>query len=139
MPRTQAPAGKAIIQMLLDGELDAVIGETSNDPRLKPLWPDPDAEAKAWYGKRGIVPVNHFVVVSKALHDSDPGSVREVYRLLKESRQRAPRSEPDSSPFGLDAIRPSLQLIVDYAAQQKLISRRFAVEELFSDLTRELD
>jgi 4,5-dihydroxyphthalate decarboxylase len=134
----KAPAGKIIVQMLLDGELDAVIGETSNDPRLKPLWPDPDMEARRWYDKRGIVPVNHFVTVSKALHDSDPDAVREVFRLLKVSRQLAPAAEPDATPFGLEAIRPSLQLIVDYAAQQKLISRRYAVEELFSDLTREL-
>lgn len=134
----KAPAGKTIIQMLIDGELDAVLGETSTDPRLTSLWPDPDAEARRWYGKRGIVPVNHFVTVSGALHDSDPDAVREVYRLLRDSRRMAPVAQPDGSPFGLEAIRPSLQLIVDYAAQQKLISRRYAVDELFSDLTRTL-
>jgi 4,5-dihydroxyphthalate decarboxylase len=132
----KAPAGKTILQMLLDNEIDAVLGETSNDPRLKTLWPDPEAEAKAWYGRRGIVPVNHFVVVTKALHDSDPDSVREVYRLLRQSRQMAPPSPSglDFCPFGRDAIRRSLELIVEYAAQQQLISRRFAVDELFSDL-----
>src|SRR5215471_4420315 len=33
----RAPKDKNIIEMLLNGELDAVLGETSNDPRLKPL------------------------------------------------------------------------------------------------------
>ncbi|MGO9358949.1 MAG: hypothetical protein ACLP1D_14955 [Xanthobacteraceae bacterium] len=132
----RAPADKSILQMLLDGEVDAVLGETSSDPRLKSLWPDPEAEARAWYGRRGIVPVNHFVVVTKALHDSDPDSVREVYRMLLQSRRMAPPSASglDFCPFGRDAIRPSLELIIEYAAQQNLISRRFAVDEVFSDL-----
>jgi len=132
----RAPADKTILQMLLDGEVDAVLGETSNDPRLKSLWADPDAEARAWYGRRGIVPVNHFVVVANALQDSDPDAVREVYRLLRQSRQMAPPSPSglDFCPFGREAIRPSLDLIIDYAAQQQLISRRFTVDELFSDL-----
>jgi len=132
----RAPADKNILQMLLDGEVDAVLGETSSDPRLKSLWPDPEAEAMAWYRLRGIVPVNHFVVVTQALHDSDPDSVREVYRLLQQSRSLAPpaASGLDFCPFGREAIRPSLELIFEYAAQQQLISRRFSVDELFSDL-----
>jgi len=137
----RAAADKNIVEMLLDGELDAVIGETSTDPRLKPLFPDPDMEANTWYAKHRVVPVNHFVVVSKALHDSDPEAVREIYRLLKRAKELAalPVSEPDSNPFGIEAIRPSLELIIAYAAQQNLIPRRLAVEELFSDLTLRLD
>lgn len=134
----RAPAGKNIIQMLRDGELDAVIGEVSSDPRLKPLFADPDAQAGAWYGKHGVVPINHVVVVSQALNDSDPNAVREVYRLLKEAKALAPPTQPEATPFGFEAMRPSLQLIIDYAAQQDLISRRFTVDELFSDLTRGL-
>lgn len=134
----RAPAGKAIVQMLIDGELDAVIGETSTDPRLKPLFADPGAEAKSWYGKHGVAPLNHVVVVSQALNDSYPEAVHEVYRLLRQSKEQAPPSQPDFTPFGLEAMQPALQLIIDYAAQQDLISRRFTVDELFSDLTRNL-
>src|SRR6266403_4255673 len=35
----RAPQGKQIVQMLLDGELDAVLGETVERPGLKPLFP----------------------------------------------------------------------------------------------------
>src|SRR5580698_9509779 len=35
----RAPPGKAILPMLLDGELDAVFGERSDDPRIKTLFP----------------------------------------------------------------------------------------------------
>ncbi len=71
----RAPKDKKITQMLLDGELDAVLGETSNDPRLKPLFPDPAAEAAKWFARRGAVPVNHLVVVTEQLAKSRPDVV----------------------------------------------------------------
>src|SRR6476620_8739322 len=55
----RAPAGKQIIQMLLDGELDAVLGETSQHPDLKPLFSDIAAEERAWFGKHQLLPINH--------------------------------------------------------------------------------
>jgi 4,5-dihydroxyphthalate decarboxylase len=136
----RAPPGKKIVDMLLGGELDAVIGDKSDDPRAKPLFENPDASAKAWYQKHGVVPVNHLVVVTESLAKSNPEAVREVYRLLKESKQAEPSvSGIDFRPFGVEANRKSLALIIEYAAQQKLIPRRFTVDELFSDLTRCLD
>jgi 4,5-dihydroxyphthalate decarboxylase len=134
----RAAPGKNILQMLLDGELDAVLGETSDDPRLKPLFGDVKAEEKTWFAQHGAVPVNHFVVVSGALAASDPQAVREVFRLLAASKQAVSQADPDPFPFGVEAIRPSLQLIIDYAAQQRLIPRAFRVDELFDDLTRVL-
>ena len=61
----RAPAGKQIIQMLLDGELDAVLGEKVERPGLKPLFPDVAAEEKSWFAKYGVLPINHMVVVSQ--------------------------------------------------------------------------
>src|SRR5271154_2594527 len=41
----RAPPGKELLQMLLDGEIDAaVVGDKLPDPRLKHLIPDPDAQ-----------------------------------------------------------------------------------------------
>jgi 4,5-dihydroxyphthalate decarboxylase len=134
----RAPAGKNIVQMLLDGELDAVIGETSDDPRLKPLFGDIKREEQAWFAKHDVVPVNHFVVVSSALATSDPDAVREVFRMLKDSKQKVAAASPDPIPFGLEAIRKSLGLMINYAAQQQLIPRAYEVDELFDDLTRTL-
>jgi 4,5-dihydroxyphthalate decarboxylase len=134
----RAPPGKTIIQMLLDGELDAVIGEASDDPRLKPLFDDVKAEEKAWFARHGVVPVNHFVVVSGALAASDPEAVREVFGVLKQSKQAISPADPDPIPFGVDNLRKSLGLIVDYAAQQGLIPKASGVDDLFDDLTRTL-
>jgi 4,5-dihydroxyphthalate decarboxylase len=134
----RAPPGKNIIQMLLDGELDAVIGETSDDPRLKPLFDDVVAQEKAWFARHGVVPVNHFVVVSSALAASDPQAVREVFSMLQQSKRAIAAADPDPIPFGLENLRKSLGLIVGYAAQQRLIPRAFSVDELFDDVTRTL-
>src|SRR3981081_1356102 len=53
----RAPQSRQIIQMLLDGELDAVLGEKSDHPELKPLFPDVAGEEKAWFAKQGVLPV----------------------------------------------------------------------------------
>jgi 4,5-dihydroxyphthalate decarboxylase len=134
----RAPPDKKIIEMLFDGELDAVLGDRSNDPRAKSLFGDADAAAKAWVAKHKIVPLNHFVVVSEELARLRPDVVTEVYAQLRESRRRAVAAGADPPPFGVEACRPALEKIIDYAAQQRLIPRRFTVDELFDDTTRKM-
>ena len=133
----RAPKDKKILQMLLDGELDAVLGETSDDPRLKPLFPDPKAEAERWSQQHGTIPVNHLVVVTTTLANNDPDAVREVYRMLRASKAASkPQDAVDFVPFGVEGVRKSLELIISYAAQQALIPRKFSVDELFDATTR---
>ncbi|MEA2891293.1 MAG: 4,5-dihydroxyphthalate decarboxylase [Bradyrhizobium sp.] len=131
----RAPQGKQIVQMLVDGELDAVLGEKSDHPDLKLLFPDVASEEKSWFAKHQVMPINHMVVVSAALSAEHPEVVREVFRLLQESAADAPAASPR---FSADEMRRSLEMIIRYAAQQGLIPREFAVEELFDDLTRTL-
>lgn len=136
----RAPAGCKILDMLLANELDAVIGDRSDDPRLATLFPDPQAEAQAWHARTGVVPLNHMVVVSARLAKKHPDAVREAFRMLKASKAAAPPPADalDFFPFGLAAMRKPLETIIAYAAQQGLIPRPYAVEELFDDLTRTL-
>src|SRR5712672_1670057 len=130
----RAPAGKQIIQMLVDGELDAVLGEKSEHADLKPLFADVAAEEKAWFGKHKVVPINHMVVVSRTLCEKNPEAVREVHRLIAASAQGVSAA----SHFTADEMRRSLELIISYTAQHGLIPRAYAVEELFDDVTRGL-
>jgi len=139
----RAAAGKDMTKMLLDGELDAAIfgGVLPTDPRLKSVIADPDAAAKDWYKKHGVVPVNHMVVVKSSLAKSDPGALREVFHMLLASKRAAglPRSGTiDTIPFGFDAVKPALELISSYALEMKIIPRRYSIEELFDDTTRGL-
>jgi 4,5-dihydroxyphthalate decarboxylase len=124
----RAPAGKQIIQMLVDGELDAVLGEKSELPGLKPLFPDVGREEKSWFAKHGVTPINHMVVVSEGLAQNHPEAVREVVRLLRESAALAPAASPR---FSADEMHRSLGMIIRYTAQQGLIPRACAVDELF--------
>jgi 4,5-dihydroxyphthalate decarboxylase len=135
----RAPEGTKIIDMLLEGKLDAVLGEKVERPGLKPLFPDVAAEEKSWFAKHGVVPINHMVVISQKLSNEHPDAVREVFRLLQESAARARAATPAAVPtYSADEMRHSLELIIRYTAQQGLIPRAFAVDELFDDLTRAL-
>jgi 4,5-dihydroxyphthalate decarboxylase len=64
--------------------------------------------------------------------------VREVYRVVKESRAAAalPTGTDDPLRFGIKAIRQSLEQLNTYAVRQKLIPRAFSVDELFADAAR---
>jgi 4,5-dihydroxyphthalate decarboxylase len=139
----RAPDGKDMTKMVLDGELDAAIFGTvvPGDPRLKSVIPDPDVAAKEWYKKYGTVPINHMVVVKSSLSQSNPGAVREVFRMLHESKKAAGLPTPgaiDVLPFGFSAVKPALELMSSYAMEMKIIPRRYSVEELFDDTTRAL-
>ncbi len=139
----RAADGKDMTKMVLDGELDAAIFGTvlPSDPRFKSVILDPDAAAQGWYKKYGTVPLNHMVVVKSALSQSDPGAVREVFRMLHESKTAAGLPKPgtiDPLPFGFDAVKPALDLMSAYALEMKIIPRRYTVEELFDDTTRAL-
>lgn len=123
-----------ITEMLIAGELDAAVygAALPKDPRLQSVIPDPDAAARSWYGKHGLVPVNHMVVVTDELVRSNPKAVAEFYRLLEEGRKAAPPpGNIDTAPFGKEANRHCLDLLMSYCQQQKLISRRLNFDELW--------
>jgi 4,5-dihydroxyphthalate decarboxylase len=136
----RAPEGKALVQMLLDGELDAaIVGDKLPDPRLAPLIADADAVAGKWAQTHGGVPVNHMMVIRNTISKSRPDLVREIYRMLRESRRAVPPpadgSVRDPWRFGVAANRASLEIIIDYSFRQKLIPRLVSVDELFDDCT----
>jgi 4,5-dihydroxyphthalate decarboxylase len=141
---TRAPAGKELAQMLLDGEIDAaIVGDKMPDPRLKPLIPDADAVARKWAETHGGVPINHMMVVRDSISKSRLDVVKEIYRMLYESRKAAQPPAADNGlldplRFGIEANRKSLEIIIDYSFRQKLIPRKYSVDELFDDVTRVL-
>ncbi len=138
----RAVASKDLTTMLLEGEIDAaILGALPSDPRLRPLIADPAAAAEAWRRKNNALQINHMVVVKDSLSKSNPRAVQEIYRLLAESKRAAglpAKGEPDANPFGVEANRRNLEVAIDYVHRQRLIPRRFAVDELFDDVTRAL-
>jgi 4,5-dihydroxyphthalate decarboxylase len=137
----RAPEGKQLLQMLLDGEIDAAIfgSENPEGTRLKPLIPDAAEVAARWAEKHGGVPINHMMVIKESITQARPDVVREVYRMLKESTAAGPAKATGVLRFGVEAVRKSLETIIQYSECQDLIPRCFSVDELFDDITRSLD
>ncbi len=138
----RAPAGKSLAQMLIDGEIDAGVvgGPDLKDARLQPVIPNPNEAAQAWCKKHGVLPINHMLVVKESLVRTNPAAVKEIFRLVRESKHAVSPEGTGIDPiqFGLANIRRSLELIVDYATQQGLIPMKVPVDDLFDDRTRNL-
>jgi len=135
----RAVAGKALTQMLLDGEIDAaILGDVAEQGPLRHLIPGHAAEGQRWARAHGGVPINHMAVIRQSIVESHPDVVREVYRLLVESRAAAalPTGVDDPLRLGVSANRRSLEQMVAYAFQQGLISHRPTTDELFADAVR---
>jgi 4,5-dihydroxyphthalate decarboxylase len=121
-------AGQDLRTMLLAGEIDAAVALAGLDPaQIRTVIPDADAVAAAWSARTGVYPINHVVVVKDALLAEYPWLADELMRLFVASKQAADGDTPD----GVTANRPAIELLMRYAAQQKLIPRAWRVDELF--------
>ncbi|MCX8997086.1 phosphate/phosphite/phosphonate ABC transporter substrate-binding protein [Rhizobiaceae bacterium BDR2-2] len=113
----------------------------------------PELEA-AWYRKTGVYPVHGCVVVRNDVLRAFPFLPDVLFEAFEEAKQRwladlrsgapdvpdrdkyagvIPFVGEDPLPNGLEANRATLETLVTYAWQQKLIPRRIPVEELFLD------
>jgi 4,5-dihydroxyphthalate decarboxylase len=133
--------GKKIDQMMLDGEIAAAIlgVDMPKDPGVRTLIPNPADAAKAWYQREGVMPINHMFVVHEEISRKRPDVVRELARMIRESRALAPPAAAAAlPPLGVEANRKGLGMAIDWSFEQKIIPRRLKVDELFDDTTANL-
>jgi len=124
---TRAPAGKEIKAMLYAGELDAaILGDAKPDPALQTVIANPEEAGRKWGERHGAIQLNHLVCVKNTVSKAQAD---EIYGLLVKSKEAA--GNPPMLPHGLEANRRNLEVAIDCAYKQKLIPRRFSVEELF--------
>ena len=137
---TMLPPGTDIAAMLLRGEIDAaVLDPVPGDPRLKPVIHSPGKAENAWATKHHAIQINHMVVVKEELTRSDPDAVRAAWGMMAEAKRVAgATARPEYTPFGLEANRANIEIAIDYIYRTGLIPRRFAVDELFNDITATL-
>ena len=130
------PKGSKLAELLYAGEISAAIlgNDMPDDPRIRTLIPDAIAEGKKWSAREQIVPINHMFVVHRDLAKNRPDVVAEIFRVLVESRA-ASTSNAVQPPFGLEANRKGIGLAIEWAFEQKIIPRRFSVDELFDETT----
>jgi 4,5-dihydroxyphthalate decarboxylase len=149
----RAPAGKKLGDMLRDGEIDAWIAgrEAPQTPEFRPVLRDADAAALAWFDRVGAFPVNHMPVLTRAAIERHPWLPAELFGLLKRGKERylaglrtrgaATPEEAfrlrlleagiDPLPYGVEALRRSLEVVIEFAAAQHMIPAKTSVESLF--------
>lgn len=160
-------------EMLIKGELDGTLRYISNnnlvdrsrldlssDPRIKPLFPDRAAEGRRYYAKTGIYPINHAVVVRRALLERHPWIALNLYTAFAKARAEVVRRgnlllkpyrelgliggetqkalATDPMAYGIKASRTVLETIAQYNFEQGLTPRKVALEELFAPQTLDL-
>lgn len=167
------PPETSMGEMLIKGELDGTLRylshnnlvdrsrlDLSSDPRIKPLFPDRAAEGRRYYAKTGIYPINHAVVVRRALLERHPWLALNLYTAFAKARaevvgrgnlllkpyrelgliggetQKALATDPMA--YGIKASRTVLETIAQYNFEQGLTPRKVALEELFAPQTLDL-
>lgn len=141
----RAPQGQTFMKMLLAGQIDAavVMAPDLKLPNIKSVISDASKEIAAWYRTHQAIQLNHVLVVKESLLQSHPDAIREVYRMMKESK-RLSREAPgadgiDYRPVGFSNNRRNFEIAAQYAWQQKLIPHELKLDDLFNDVTRNLE
>ncbi|KAA9162020.1 4,5-dihydroxyphthalate decarboxylase [Amycolatopsis acidicola] len=159
---SRAPEGKALGPMLDAGEIDAMISADvprcvlEGSPRVARLFPDYGAVEREYYGRTGIFPIMHTIVVRR---DLAPDLVAAVYRAFCEARDvamdhyrrrrvftnlelnvpwfgelldRDLELFPEGLyPYGVAANRVSIDAFLRWHFEQGLSRRRLTPEDIF--------
>jgi 4,5-dihydroxyphthalate decarboxylase len=165
----QIPPEKSIGSMMLTGELDACMSynrkpggdlldrsdaDLDHHPDIKPLFTDPAAEAVRYYKTTGIYPINHGMVVKRAVFERHPWAAINILKAFARANDIAEAERRDHVAYhletglvpmdyrkplatplithGLKANRATLEAAARYSNQQGLTPRLMPMEELFA-------
>jgi 4,5-dihydroxyphthalate decarboxylase len=166
------PREKSLGSMMLAGEIDALLhyivddnlidrstADLWNHPDVTTLFPDPRAEAMRYHQKTGIFPINHGMVVKRAVAEKHPWVVLNLLKAFerandianRERMQHAeyhlaagllPREAADAlrTPLvrhGVVANRKTLETAARYSHEQGLTPRVVKLDEVFAASTME--
>jgi 4,5-dihydroxyphthalate decarboxylase len=164
------PKTTNIGEMMVRGELDATILyltdknlvdrsriDLHQHPDIRTLFADPHAEAKRYYTKTGMYPINHTVVVRRSVLEKHPWVALNIYdaflrakelqRKERDARLEAHVStglldeaavatlKRDPMPYGVVAARRELETIARYDFEQGLAKRLVGLDEMFAPAT----
>jgi len=161
---TAIGAQQTLSHMLLDGELDAIMGPRPPSgfpgPKVRRLFEDFKSVEQAYFQRTGVFPIMHTVVIRRELLDREPWVARSLYDAFCEAKARATAqlseavvlavtlpwliAEVESTqalmgedywPYGLERNRAALETLVRYSCEQGLAQRDVAIEELFAPST----
>jgi 4,5-dihydroxyphthalate decarboxylase len=154
--------GRKLGQMLLDGEVDAVIGAAVDSPDVTPLIPGAEAAAVAALRDRGLYPINHLVVVRDEVLERHPEAAGAIFEAFAESKRRyvaglrsGAAADPDAAdrlhtrvmevtgwpdplPYGIEPNRQVLSYLAAAARAQHILRAPVDLDALFAPSARRL-
>ena len=126
-------------------------------PAVRRLFPDSRAVEEEYFRRTGIFPIMHTVVLREEIYQRHPWVAHSLYRAFEEAKARALRRLYDTNalavtlpwlvaeiertrqlmgedfwPYGVEPNRRTLETLVQYLVEQKLVERRLPLEELFA-------
>lgn len=148
-------------EMLVSGELAAVVGVEVDHPDVAPLIPDAADVGYQALRHRGHYPINHLVVVKDELLEAHPGLATAVFDAFAAAKNRyverlrqdaieAPTSTDrmhrrvmeitgeDPLPYGIAPNRGNIEALIRHAVSQQVLDRPVAVEAMFAESTHDL-
>jgi 4,5-dihydroxyphthalate decarboxylase len=163
------PKGKKVEDMVLAGEVDAIImpnvseAHAKGDPRVARLWPNYKEVELDYYRRTGFFPIMHVTTVPTAIVEKYPWVVESLTLAFEEAKQLAlkrlanPRNVPlvfwrtyweeERAMFGEDPWqygwselnKRNYDTLVGYVHDQVLTGPRPRLEDLFAKESFELE
>ena len=160
----QVPADQSLGSMMLAGEIDATVHyirrtnlvdrstiDLANHRDIKPMFPDPLAEGVRYFKSTGLFPINHGMVIKRALAEQHPWVVLNVLKAFNAANDIAERERLEHAQYhiaaglaaeealrtplvrhGVKANHLVLETAAQYSQEQGLTPRRVKLEELFA-------
>jgi 4,5-dihydroxyphthalate decarboxylase len=153
--------GKKMADLVASGELPAAIGVEVESPDVKPLIANAGDQGLEALRIRGHYPINHLMVVKDDLLDAHADLAPDLFNAFAEAKRIYVRllqggqienptrvddlhrrvmeiTGRDPLPYGIASNRQTLEEIIQYALEQRIIARPVTVEELFPPSTHRL-
>jgi len=164
----RAPANTRLQDLLVSGDLDAMIfpdmveAFRDGSAPIRRLFPDYRTVEEEYFRRTGYFPIMHLMIVRKDVIDRYPWvgitmmkaferAKQLCYDYIRDQRksslvffgaaweeQRALMG-PDPWPYALEPNRSTLEALLQYAHEQGVTRRRYAVEDLFHPTTYTYD
>ena len=163
------PPEESLATMMLSGELDAAVHylptsnlvdrsavEIKGHPEIKTIFSDPHAEGVRYYGKTGILPINHGMVIKREIAEREPWAILNIYKAFQEANAIAEAERIAQASYhleaglvddaalktqlvhhGIAANRMVLETAAQYSHEQGLTPRLMKLEEIFAASTME--
>lgn len=158
----KAPPDRSLNEMLVAGEIDAIMGlpapdAMGRDPDVVRLFADCGTVERDYYRRTGIHPIMHCIAIRRSVYQQNPWIAQSLYdafcaakdwaldmmRFSEVQRYMLPWLYADLDeidemfagdpwPYGVDANRTAIETLIRFMAEQGMIARQVAPEELFA-------